>query len=248
MGKRVEIYWLHVDEEVQPAELKSCMEVLDQEEKAVYESYRVDFKKVEFLVGRMLLKRIIGQKLGIFPKEVRFIKNEYGKLFLDSGNLAGSIKRPLFFNLSHSDRMLVCAFSEIEKTGIDVEAVKKDCCFEVMRSVFVPKEIAFVKQQGTPSMKREAFYRLWTRKEAVMKALGKGFSLQPLSFSVPLAGGRVEVQPFSYYTFAPLEGYMVSAAIESEEGEEILYEVQKVGFAGLKASTWSHPSSGAFYG
>jgi 4'-phosphopantetheinyl transferase len=248
MGKKVEIYWLHVDEEVQPAELNSCLEVLDQEEKAVYERYRVDFKKVEFLLGRMLLKRMIGQKLGVLPQEVRFIKNEYGKLFLDSRNVAGSIKRPLFFNLSHSDRMLVCAISEIEKTGIDVEAVKKDCCFEVMRSVFLPKEIAYVEQQGTPSMKREAFYQLWTRKEAVMKALGKGFSLPPLSFSVPLARCRVDEQSFSYYTFAPMEGYMVSAVVEREEESEILYAVERVAFTELKASMGFTPYRGAFYG
>ncbi|WP_340701564.1 4'-phosphopantetheinyl transferase family protein [Brevibacillus borstelensis] len=248
MEKRVEIYWLHVDEEMQPAHLKSCLEVLDQEERTVYERYLVDFKKVEFLLGRMLLKSMIGQKRGVLPEEVRFIKNEYGKLFLDSRHVAGSIKRPLFFNLSHSGRMLVCAFSEIEKTGIDVEAVKKDCCFEVMRTVFVPEEIAYVEQQETPSMKREAFYQLWTRKEAVMKALGKGFSLPPLSFSVPLARGRVDEQPFSYYTCAPLEGYMVSAAVEREEGADIRYEVQKVGLAELKASVRSRTPSSAFYG
>ncbi|USG66599.1 4'-phosphopantetheinyl transferase superfamily protein [Brevibacillus ruminantium] len=240
MRKKVEVFWVHADEELQSAVLSEHIDILDSEERKTYERYLVDCKKVEFLIGRLLVKGLVGQKLGLSPKQIRFFANEYGKLFIDYRAMTETIKRPVFFNLSHSQQMWVCALSEIEQTGIDVEAAHQDCVLEVMPTVFLEKEIAAVEEQAAPEGKRKVFYRLWTRKEAVMKAKGMGFSLPPLSFSVPAFGDLVEDTGFSFYTFSPLKGYLASVAVAREGSAQITYEVSRIEMAELLTGTVSY--------
>ena len=81
---------------------------------------------------------------------------------------------PIFFNLSHSKRIVTCVISSIDEAGIDVEGINKNP-LELMPVVFVYQEQMLIEAELTFAKKVEAFYRVWTRKEAVMKAAGKGF-------------------------------------------------------------------------
>jgi 4'-phosphopantetheinyl transferase len=232
MGKEIRIFWVQLPKEMKLIEKRQCLEVLDETELKIYEKYGVEFKKVEFLVGRLLLKSLLSQKLDLLPRGILFVKNKYGKLFLDIPNIARELKQPMYFNLSHTRGILVCGLSEIGEIGIDIETTDKNY-FEIMQTVYVPKEIASVNAQTSPIKKLEMFYRIWTRKEAVMKAIGKGFSLSPLSFSVPTIGGRVDDGKLSFYTFPPTEGYLVSVAVMRSENIEVLFEKIKIDYKDL---------------
>jgi 4'-phosphopantetheinyl transferase len=211
----ISCYWVPIPPQVRPTDLTAGLAVLDAAERQTYERYRVDFKQVEFLTGRLLLKRLLGAHLNTEPCAVRFIKNAYGKLFLHP-DLRGA---GLFFNLSHTDRLVACVLSSFPFTGIDVELSTKPH-FAVMPQVFVEAEIRFVQSQPTLRERLKAFYRLWTRKEAVMKATGQGFSLPPKSFTVPFAGGHARDGIYDYHTYELAPDYLCSLAyVQSPPGQ-----------------------------
>lgn len=75
------------------------------------------------------------------------------------------------FNIAHSGSYVVCAVSQQGICGVDVEAVKP-IDLHLMDRYFTPAEWRDISAQPIPR-----FYHYWTRKEAVIKANGKGLSL-----------------------------------------------------------------------
>lgn len=181
------------------------------------------------MTGRLLLRKRLAQELEIKPDEVRFVKNEYGKLFLHPVHQASG----LYFNLSHTERMVVGMFAPWKTVGIDVERVGRDH-LGVMPTAFIQPEIDYVEGRPTPSLRREAFYLIWTRKEAVMKAVGLGFSLPPRSFSVPFSRAQEENDAYLFYTYSLPPDYLCSLAFAKEEVDKApLCRLQQVDFLSL---------------
>jgi phosphopantetheinyl transferase len=96
--------------------------LLDEEEVGVYSRYKVDFKKTEFLVGRVLAKSVLSKYLEIRPEDICFIKNNYGKLYLKE-HLRYKTGNVIQFNIAHSCNMIVCAVTLDNEIGVDVGKV-----------------------------------------------------------------------------------------------------------------------------
>lgn len=91
----------------------------------------------------------------------------------------------LYFNLSHSGSMAVCAFSDAE-VGIDIEQ-NKSFKKSLIEYVFDEREAEHIFLQGKDDAERNAlFTRLWTMKESIMKYYGKGISMGPKNIYVDL--------------------------------------------------------------
>ena len=96
-----------------------------------------------------------------------FISNKFGK-----PSLAEKYKR-LNFNLSHSSECSVLAFSPNSEIGIDIEKIDPEFEFDLIaKAHFSEAENRFIDAGQHESSKR--FYTLWTRKEALLKAIGTG--------------------------------------------------------------------------
>lgn len=109
-----------------------------------------------FAFTRLVLRGLLG-------REPQLLREPEGKPYL-----AG---RELSFNLSHSHHLAVLAVGPTE-LGVDVEYMGRDVDFLALaRRFFAVPEWAWLERQ--PSA-REPFYRIWTRKEAYIKALGTG--------------------------------------------------------------------------
>jgi 4'-phosphopantetheinyl transferase len=139
-----------------------------------------DLVKSRFIVGRGMLRGILGGYTDIDPADVRLATGEHGKPYrADSTD-------DLRFNLSHVDDLLVIAVAAGLEVGIDIERIAAD------KPVHDMARLAFSRQEqealrALPSSEQiQAFYRCWVRKEACMKACGRGFSLAGSSFDVPL--------------------------------------------------------------
>jgi 4'-phosphopantetheinyl transferase len=132
------------------------------------------------VVARGFLRYILSRYLETKPERLKFSYGEYGKPALDGR---------LHFNMSHSHRVALLAITEDRQIGVDVEHIRADFATEdIARRFFSPAEV-----ESFNSLPEEeqvaAFFRCWTRKEAFIKATGRGLS-QPLDkFDVTLAPG-----------------------------------------------------------
>ncbi|MGZ3756925.1 MAG: 4'-phosphopantetheinyl transferase family protein [Mucilaginibacter sp.] len=107
-------------------------------------------------------------------------------------------QRPFFdedidFNISHSGNMAICCATLDGKIGVDIEQVQP-IDFDDYKGYFNPNEWDEILSAGD---KTEAFFKFWTRKEAVLKAAGTGFYTPLLDIDV--ASDHVDYAGSEYY-------------------------------------------------
>jgi 4'-phosphopantetheinyl transferase len=140
-----------------------------------------------FITSRGALRIILGKYLKKNPADIEFATTVTKKPFL---------KEPLnnlYFNISHSENYILIAIADSE-IGIDVEKV--DSLFDwpdILHTRFSKDEILWVKQSKSP---KDSFYLLWTRKEALAKATGKGLQDNLLIF--PSLDGTHQLNQFEF--------------------------------------------------
>lgn len=137
---------------------------LTGEETARLGTYRQDPDRERFLLGRALLRLFAGDILGVQPQAVPLQFTSTGKpVITDCG---------LHFNVSHSGDVVALAFAE-RPVGIDVEAIAEAVPWEAMTIAFSPNERAQLSRLAGDE-RRRGFYEIWARKEALLKADGRG--------------------------------------------------------------------------
>lgn len=134
--------------------------------------------KEEYIASRWLLREVLGAYLQQAPESLVFSRTEKGKPYFAN--------RALQFNLSHSGHWALLAVAKEMELGVDIEQIKdtRDL-FGIAESYYHPDEFAQLQQQPA-AFQTPYFYRLWTLKEALLKALGVGISagLENLNFSL----------------------------------------------------------------
>lgn len=131
-----------------------------------------------FTVGRSLLRQLLGRALGMEPLEIP-LSIEKGRPFLDPG-LRGTWQ----FNISHSGESVMLILSRIHHVGIDVEVYRNfPDMDQVAKRVMTDEEFDSYMQLAK-AQRVDAFYRLWVRKESILKYLGTGFEIEPRRLSV----------------------------------------------------------------
>lgn len=139
-----------------------------------------------FIAARGLLRTILSRYLDYQPDQLRFCYNHYGKP--DLASISGW--EMLSFNLSHSHGLALYAITRNRKIGIDLEYMRPNVIGErIAERFFSPREVASLHALPT-YLQQEAFFDCWTRKEAYIKAQGKGLSLPLDQFDVSLAPGE----------------------------------------------------------
>ena len=129
------------------------------------------------LTGRILVRRALSTWMNQGPEELVFEAGPHGKPFLPSGPA---------FNISHSGKYLALAVRSSGRVGIDIEVVRDSPDLPALaRRYFTESEHREIlrSQDGAT----QAFFRVWVRKEAFLKATGYGLALPLDSFSVSSA-------------------------------------------------------------
>ncbi|WP_175428235.1 4'-phosphopantetheinyl transferase family protein [Bacillus solimangrovi] len=204
---------MNISNKLNQSQISWFINYLDQSELQRYCQYLNEDKAKEFLLGRVLLKWALSNDIGIPINELTLYPDDYGKLYLKN--------HPLSFNLTHSGNMIACILSEGREVGIDVEFVPYDS-LEVMDLMFTEGERRFVESKTDIEKVQEAFYFVWTRKEAYIKAIGKGFSIDPKTINVPLHKMVEKKRGFTYYSFYPSQDYLISIVVEGNLDTEAL--------------------------
>lgn len=153
-----------------------------------------------FVMGRALLRKLLGRYTKMGLENVPFGQNAYGK-----PELAGFANVPQF-NVAHTGSFVVIGL-DWHPVGIDMEHINPLFDFNsVLDATFSPEEIKYIENSSSPS---ERFYLLWTRKEAFLKHMGCGLSESPVH--VPTLPGVHPLHHFSahlerghYHTYSCL--------------------------------------------
>ncbi len=163
-------------------DLKSCSEyVLNEDEQNRARRFRFRKQHDMFVIGRYITRILLAYYNGCTPENVKIIPDSFGKPKCDSD---------LFFNISHSGDQLLLGFSKSE-IGVDIEWNNPAVDIErVGKRHF--SEIEFQKIMSCTEPERiEAFFEIWTKKESLIKGIGKGLSIPLQEFDVTNCNGKV---------------------------------------------------------
>lgn len=206
---------LNIDKKAQ----KKFLETLNAEEHIKANRYRFEKDRIQYIAGRGILRQLLSRYLSIHPKSIVFEYNKYGKPHLEYSDLQ--------FNISHSGGVGVFGFTEKHLIGVDVELIKPDMdLLNVAEHFFAKKEIE--QLLSLPSNRQcEGFFNCWTRKEAIIKAIGHGLSFPLNDFQVSLLPehpaqllatywDEKEVENWSLQSFEPKPNYIGALALRNK--------------------------------
>lgn len=144
-------------------------DLLSADEKTKAQSYsRFELQK-KYIKTRGVLREILASYLKIPAPEIAIQIAEHGKPYLSN--------YPLYFNLTHTGNEFAVAVSNISEIGIDLEV----CRQRKSQSAMVEKCFSSTEQHYWNSLPEDQkaliFYQFWVRKEAFVKAVGRGIAL-----------------------------------------------------------------------
>jgi 4'-phosphopantetheinyl transferase len=195
--------------------------LLSAEERARADRFHFAHDRRHFAVARARLRSLLGLYLGADPRALIFSYGANGK-----PSLSGSRLR---FNASHSGGRALFAFTKDREVGIDIERERDlEDPLTLAGRFFAPAEAQVLRGLSRDEVV-PAFFRCWTRKEAYIKATGRGLA-EPLDgFEVSFAPGeaarllRVDGRPgdgqaYRLLDLCPGPGFAAAVAVEGSLG------------------------------
>jgi 4'-phosphopantetheinyl transferase len=194
---------------------------LSADEQARADRYHFPRDRARFILGRAGLRACLARYLGIEPADVRFQYGPEGK----PGLALEGTPQGLRFNLAHSAGLALLGVARDRELGIDIEALRPmDDADGVAARICSARELA--DYRALPDSERLlAFFRCWTRKEAYVKALGRGLSMALDRCQVSLRPGEpprllevdgnpAEVERWSLCELHPAPGFVGTLVAE----------------------------------
>ena len=160
---------------------------LDEAERARAARFHFERDRHRFLASHTALRELLGRHLGLPPASLRFLQGRYDKPRLD-------LPAAPAFNMSHSGRWALIAIGGERPIGVDIEDPREmgDLMPLAERNFSAAEYQALA---ALPEAERHsAFLRCWTRKEACLKAVGSGLSIEPGVFEAGLDSALRETQ------------------------------------------------------
>jgi 4'-phosphopantetheinyl transferase len=171
-----EVYGVFMNRLLTTDEFQQMLRGVSEDRRAQAAKFRKPEDAHRALIGEMLTRAVIIEKLQVTNAEIVFAKNRYGKPCV--------VGYPSFhFNVSHSGRWIVCAVDQ-QPVGIDIEQIIP-VDLEVAKPFFSEEEYRYLMEQEEQEQ-LGCFYEIWTMKESYVKWTGRGLSLPPNSFSILL--------------------------------------------------------------
>ena len=181
--------WCALASEHEPA-LQRYTRLLSADELQRAGRLRLLRHRERFIISRGLLRTLLGKYLDCRPESIQISRTLQGKPFLP----AAFSSAPITFNLSHSRDAVLFAVRLREPVGIDVEYMRDNLDFIALAERFLSVQEYRTVSSLSGAQQKAAFYTCWTRKEAYLKATGKGLAglseAAALENGLPSAGER----------------------------------------------------------
>lgn len=205
-------------------ELDAYAAALSPDEAAQAERFKFEKHRNRFAAGRGMLREILGRYLQAKPAALRFDCSRNGKPTL-TGEFAG---RGIHFNLSHSEDLALIAVTRIGPVGIDIEFVREIKDMDGLVARFFSRRENELFRKVPSGEKPRAFFNLWTRKEALLKATGEGItrslSLVEVSFLpgeparlLAVSGDGAKAARWSLRDLRPAPGFVGAVAVQAKD-------------------------------
>lgn len=201
--------------------------LLDEQERTRASRFHFEIHQNRFILARAALRRVLAYCAGVSPKTIAFRYGTNGKPHLATQAALAE----LHFNLTHSADLALVAVAWSFEVGVDVERVHPiNDMDEMVKRFFCPAEIRVFASLPVHE-KPAAFFNLWTRKEAWLKATGEGIShllnKAEVSF-LPRDPGCLRAIPQGYQladwslvALDPMEGYTGALCAKTPEPQVI---------------------------
>ena len=174
-----------------------------------------------FVLCRGALRAILCGNLGCENQRLTFGEHQYGKPFA----LVDAIPARVSFNVSHSGRHGLIAVAPDGRLGVDVEERTTRRDFDrLIDAAFGPDEQTDLKLERARG-EFQLFFKLWTVKEALIKAIGTGLSLDPATFEAPEEIRRGQTVGTFSFTHVPSVRWHVEDIGNEEFAAALAYDV-----------------------
>jgi 4'-phosphopantetheinyl transferase len=196
---------------------------LSPDEKERANKFKFEKHRNRYTAGRGALRAILGQYVGARAADVRFDYLTNGKPAF-AQDFAGA---GIHFNLAHTEDLALIAVTRIGPVGVDVECVRSVKNVDELVARFFSQRENELFQKVLNDQKPAAFFNLWTRKEAMLKATGEGItrslSLVEVSFLpgeparlLAIAGDAAAGERWRMWELEPANGFTGAVAMEGE--------------------------------
>lgn len=162
-GEVMKLYIYNIENLTQ-TEYEKWYNLMSAEKKQKVDRLKFEKDKKCSVVGEMLARKGIAEIKNISPEEINFSTTPKGK------PVAKNID--IYFNISHSDNMVLCGVSEFE-IGIDIEKIRP-INLNIAKKICLKNELEYIYSDEKEQLNR--LFEVWTGKEAVFKYKGTGLT------------------------------------------------------------------------
>ena len=212
--------------ETAPQEFAHLYSLLSADEIARAERFYFERDRSRYIIGRGILRTLLGKYLGTEASEIQFNYGPHGKPTLEPVSMGQTLQ----FNLAHSNDRAIFIFGWDRPVGIDIEHVRPlQDADRFAEQFYSARETALINSLPGDD-KWNAFYKLWTCKEAFLKAQGSGLTVplnqvevfldgEDTARLIAIGGDTVQAADWKLWIFNPLPGYQAAIAIQGFEGQ-----------------------------
>lgn len=202
-----------------PIPASALLPLLSVTERERAARFRVADDRMRAVVGRGMLRVILGACTARPPEAVELSTDAFDRPIMQQST-------EIDFNVSHSGDWILIGVAANTRIGVDVEQIRPVAdVSDLVQRFFAPAEAAIISSLHG-EQQDVAFFDCWTRKEAYVKAVGAGLSLDLASFQVEcrpgtepavltIGGSAQEAARWLLWSAAPAAGYRAAVATEA---------------------------------
>ncbi len=155
------------------------------------------------LLGRILLFRSIKDVFNIELSRKSICYKEYGKPYFK--------RNPIHFSISHSGEIAICAITTDSEIGIDIEEIVPINIYDFEPQIYYIEWLKIISSEDSEI----AFYDYWTKKEAVIKAYGSGYTDDFVFFEISNNTTTINTSQFYYKEIKIDDNYKCNIACKN---------------------------------
>lgn len=203
----------------QPDRVAHYETLISEKEREKAAHAKVPGIKEDRIIAAGALREVLSHYLKIDPQKIEYSYGEQGKPYIHGSDV--------YFNISHTQGLLLIAVTTIGQVGIDVECVNRTADLrEITQRYFTKNESAALFSLNEADFQK-AFCRCWTQKEAFVKASGVGLLRALNSFEVSVGenepkllsieGDTLRAKEWSLLEIDIGEAYIATVAIRAQQ-------------------------------